>query len=517
MSGEQGDRGREMLTVEQHAAIRAAYHTDQKSIRMIAQELNVSRQSVRKALATPTAPRYMLRTPRAAPKLDTFRARILALLATQATQPRKQRYTGVTIYRTLVAEGYQGSESRLRAYIGVLKRQQTPPPTFLPLQFAAGHDAQMDWGEATVVLAGVPVTVQLCVLRLCYSRRTFAMAFPTQRQDAFFAGHMAAFAFFGGVPPRITYDNLTVAQRLRPSSQPRSEQRAFVAFRSYYLFASHFCTPGEPHEKGQIEHAVGYVRRHALVPVPHVPTYAALNAHLLAWCVAQDTRTVHGHAATIGAQWAAEQPHLRPLPTAPFPGGVTTTVTLTPYSQVVFETNRYSVPTDQARRHLTMRASPFHVTILADDQIIAEHLRSYAQHQDVCDPLHYLPLLAQRPGALPYAKPFIDWQTRWPASYTRLLDRLRQQWPDGRGVREFVTILQLHTQHPAADVAAAIGDALTFGCVHADGVRLCLYQRQHPDTPTVPLDLQTRPSLAAVRPPPVDLMMYDQLLTGGTP
>ena len=69
----------------------------------------------------------------------------------------------------------------------------------------------------------------------------------------------------------------------------------------------------------------------------------------------------------------------------------------------------------------------------------------------------------------------------------------------------------------AADVAAAIGDALTFGCVHADGVRLCLYQRQHPDTPTVPLDLQTRPSLAAVRPPPVDLMMYDQLLTGGTP
>lgn len=55
----------------------------------------------------------------------------------------------------------------------------------------------MDWGEAEVTLrvAGQQVTVQLFVLRLCYSRKIFVMAFPSQKQECFLAGHVAAFDF----------------------------------------------------------------------------------------------------------------------------------------------------------------------------------------------------------------------------------------------------------------------------------------------------------------------------------
>lgn len=312
-------------------------------------------------------------------------------------------------------------------------------------------------------------------------------------------------------------NNLATAITSPAGGRTRTERAAFTAFRTYYLFGSHFCTPGAAHEKGQVEHGVGYVRRNALVPIPEVESYDALNAHLLAWCTGQDARTVHRQTETIGTRWAAERPHLRPLPPQPYVCCVTTQATLTPYSQIVFETNRYSVPADRAVRQLVVRAFPLTVEIGDGTTVLATHARSYARDQDILDPLHYLPLLAQRPGAFDHAKPIQRWQASWPPSYLRLLARLRQQWPDGRGVREFVAVLQLHATYPATVVAAAVDDALTRGCAHADGVRLCLQQALHPTVVTPPLAPDAHPLLAALAGQVIDLQAYDRLLTGGTP
>src|SRR5438128_1269385 len=79
-----------------------------------------------------------------------------------------------------------------------------------------------------------------------------------------------AFQFYGGVPRHVTYDNLTTAVQQILVGQQRAEQRQFIALRSHYVFESRFCTPGEGHEKGGVESAVGYVRRNFLSPPPHV-------------------------------------------------------------------------------------------------------------------------------------------------------------------------------------------------------------------------------------------------------
>jgi transposase len=506
----------EMLIVDQHAAIRHAYYNQNKSIREIARELQLSRQSVRKALSSPAPIPYTQRGTRSAPKLGPFHARIDALLEQRSRQPRKQRYTSHRIFQILQEEGYSGSEARLRGYIAQLPSAQRPPKTFVPLEFDPGQDAQADWGEAMVLLAEQPITVQLFVIRLCYSRRTFAMAFPTQRQEAFFEGHVQAFTFFAGVPQRISYDNLTTAVRPLFTGRTRQEQQAFTAFRSYYLFESHFCNLDAGHEKGQVEHGVGYVRRNALVPIPSFASFEALNAYLLEWCGREDARQVSGQAECIGAMWATEAPLLRPLPTPAYRCCVTASLTLNPYSQVVFETNRYSVPCDRAAAHMTLRAYPFEVEIVHDNTVLARHPRSYAREQDVIDPLHYLPLLAQRPGAFDHAKPIRQWQRAWPLCYKRLLLRLREQWPEGRGVREFVRILQLHSEYAAAQLEAAIEQALSIGCIHADGVRLCLYQLSNPERAPEALDLSELPHLAEVGAQPLDLSQYQKLLDGGT-
>ena len=104
---------------------------------------------------------------------------------------------------------------------------------FIPLAYAPGAEAQCDWGEAEVIVGGVRQTAALFCLRLCYSLRPFVGAFPMARQEAFFAGHVTAFTWFGGVPRRVTYDNLTSAVQKVLQGRRRVEQQAFVAFRGH--------------------------------------------------------------------------------------------------------------------------------------------------------------------------------------------------------------------------------------------------------------------------------------------
>lgn len=503
-----------MISVEKREQIRRAYFNENKSIRAIARALQCARRTVEKAIASAEPSVYTLRAPREAPVLGPYKARIDALLAANDRLPRKQRYTGHRIYECLVEEGYQGSESGVQMYLWQQRRAQRVPKLYVPLEFDPGTDAQADWGEGEVIMAGEPVTAQLLVMRLCYSRKLFVMAFPAQRQEAFFAGHVAAFHHFEGVPRRIAYDNLKTAVQAVLQGRDREEQRAFVVFRSHYLFESRFCTPGQGHEKGGVEHGVGFSRRNFLVPLPVVGSYAELNAHLLACCREDDRRRVQGQPQSIGEMWQTEKPALRPLPAHDFACCVTVPVVLNPYSQVVFQTNTYSVPVEAARRNLVVQAYPFEVEILHQDQVLARHPRCYGRGQEVVDPLHYLPLLAQRPGAFEHAKPLRRWRATWPPIYEQLLARLRAQATESHSVRTLVHILDLHRRYPADQVEAAVALALDYGCVHADGVELCLRQLQQADLPPPLLDRAMPPALAQVGVTPPDVHCYDQLLTG---
>lgn len=501
-----------MISVEDREKMRRAYFVEGKGLRQIARELHVARKTVLKAIESAEAETYTFGQPRPAPILGPYKQRIDGLLAENDRLPRKQRYTSHKIYHELVKAGYQGGESTVRGYIGERRRERRRPKVYIPLEFDPGTDAQVDWGEALAEIDGERSTVQVFFMRLCYSRRLFLMAFPAQKQEAFLEGHVQAFRFFEGVPHRIAYDNLKAAVQKILEGHTRQEQLAFVAFRSHYLFESHFCTPGQGHEKGGVEHGVGFGRRNFMVPIPKVASFAELNALLLAECLKDDARQVDGQPVTIGVAWEMERPALRPLPGRSYPCCVTRPVSLTPYGQIEFESNRYSVPADKAERHLVVKAYPFRVDILYVDDIIASHARCYGKNQDIFDPLHYLPLLEQRPGAFQHAKPVRRWRESWPPTYERLLARLQAEQTDGRGVREFVRILRLHEQHPAGVVEQAVAQALEYGCIHADGVALCLRQLLHPETAVAALDLTGHPRLGSDMAPP-DLRRYEQLLT----
>jgi transposase len=269
-----------LLTVDQREEIRRAYFIDGHSIRQIAREGHHDRRTVRKALHDAGPPRYTLRESRARPVLDPFLAVIERWLAEDTKRPPKQRHTARRIYHRLVAEcGFSGGESTIRQY--VRERRPRTPALFIPLAYAPGADAQCDFGEAQVILQGKPTTVQfLCLcLCLCYSKLPFVIAFPHQRQEAFFEGQRQGFAFFGGVPHAIWYDHLSQAGRPR-SKRPSSPSGATTCLRAASVH------PGRPMRRGlwrilrlrSGQALVGYARRNFLVPVPEVASLEELNA-----------------------------------------------------------------------------------------------------------------------------------------------------------------------------------------------------------------------------------------------
>jgi len=505
-----------MLTVIDYDRIRRAYHLEEKSMRQIERELGHGYWTIRKALEQSEPEPYQLEKPRAAPVLGPYKAEIDKRLAEEKGLPRKQRYTSKKLYELIQAQGYKGAESTVRAYVGKQRQAFRRPQVYLPLVFEPGQDAQVDWGEGWVVWRGALTKVQVFVLRLNYSRKLFTMAFPSQRQESFFEAHVQAFRFLEGVPRRLTYDNLTTAVKRILQGRQREEQKGFVALRSHYLFESRFCSPGKGNEKGRVEDGVGYVQRNFLVPKLEVNSFQELNERLLAACREDDQRTVARQPQSIAEAWAEERPHLRPLPARPFDSAISREVTLNGYSQVTFETNRYSVPTDKARKHLTLKAYPFHIEILAVGEVIARHERCYERQQDILNPLHYLPLLAQRPGAFEHARPLRQWREQWPVRYEELLSALyRHHDTASRAVKEFIQVLQLHQEHPDALVERAVTQALAEGVPHYEGVRFCLNRLLDPTPEVTPLDLSARSELAAVGSQPLTLGRYDQLLSGG--
>jgi len=141
-----------------------------------------------------------------------------------------------------------------------------------------------------------------------------------------------------------------------------------------------------------------------------------------------------------------------------------------------------------------LRAFPFKIEVLFLESVIATHPRSFGREQDVFDPLHYLALLEQRPGAFEHTLPLRQWRKKWPETYEKLLLEVQKNKPDGQGIREFITILKLHQTYPANLVEQAIHLAVHSSMFSLDGVKYHLQQLLNPLPSATPLDLSFLPS-----------------------
>ena len=327
---------------------------------------------------------------------------------------------------------------------------------FVPLSHPPGH-GQCDFGEALVVIGGVEQKAQCFFLDLPHSDGCFVKAYPAETTEAFLDGHVSAFAFLGGVPQSILYDNTKLAVARILGDGRRQRTRAFTELQSHYLFEDRFGRPGKGNDKGKVEGLVGYARRNFLVPVPSFESFEALNAYLERRCLERMDATLRGYTETIGQRMERDLEALQPLPAAPYDACEKQAGRVSSLSLVRYRTNDYSVPVAYGHRDVLLRGYVDQVIISCGSEVIAKHPRSYERDDFVYDPIHYLPLLEQKTGALDQAAPLQDWDL--PEEFSNLR-RLLESRMGRRGKREYVQVLRLLETFSMGEVHSAVRSTL---------------------------------------------------------
>ena len=448
------------------------------SVRELSRRHGVHRRTVREALVSAVPPERKKPTRSRALVLEPVTGWIDEVLREDLAAPRKQRHTVRRLYDRLVVErGFdQACYSTLCNYVNKRRPQieaearegRAHLEGTVPQVHEPGAEAEVDFADVWVRLAGEPLKCHLFTLRLSYSGRSVHRVYASQSQEAFMQGHVEAFAVLGGVPFRhIRYDNLKPAVKQVCFGRSRVESQRWTAFRSHYGFDAFYCMPGKDgaHEKGGVEHEGGRFRRSHLVPVPEVETLAELNERLAAIDAAEDARHVHGRTDSIGECFAAERELLSPLPDEDFDYSITLTPTVRRDSRIVVRQCYYSVPARFIGQQVRVSLRANELLVYDRNQVVAAYPR-LTRRYDYRDTLdHYLEILQVRPGALAGSAGLA--QARADGSFTAAHDAFwaaaRAAHGDAAGTRALLEVLLLHRRMPAGTVIAGITTALEAG------------------------------------------------------
>jgi transposase len=461
-----------MFAVEVYAAVRQFVFNDGNSRREAARGFGLSRETVAKMCRFSLPPGYTRTKPVEKPKLGPLLSVIDAILEADRAAPVKQRHTAKRIFERLRDEhGYAGGYTVVKDRVRISRARGRE--TFVPLAHSPGH-AQVDFGEAVATIGGVRQTIHFFCLDLPHSDGCFVKAYPRETTEAFLDGHVSAFAFFGGVPLSILYDNTKIAVAKICGDGRRERTRAFTELVSHYLFRNRFGRPGKGNDKGKVEGLVKYARANFMTPAPVAASFAELNARLAQRCRARQDERAGQQAETIGTRLVADQTALRSLPPVPLEPCEKRAARVSSTALVRYRCNDYSVPTAYGFQDVLVKGFVEEVVILCGGIEIARHPRSYGAGVFVAEPLHYLALIETKPNALDQAAALQGWDL--PEAFQHLRHLLEARMGN-RGKREFIQVLRLMEAMPKAVVACAVAEAIRLGAIGFDAVKLIALAR----------------------------------------
>ena len=495
-----------MLVVETIGRIRREHLVKGKSIKEIARDLKISRNTVRKILRSGETSFSYEREVQPRPRLGRWKADLDRMLTANTETSARERLTLIRLFEELRTLGYEGGYDAVRRYARTWSREHVSQTAaaFVPLSFAPGEAYQFDWSHEIVVMSGVTVSVKVAHVRLCHSRMMFCRAYPRETQEMVFDAHERAFAFFRGACTRGIYDNMKTAVETIFIGKDRQYNRRFLQMCSHHLVDPVACTPASGWEKGQVENQVGLVRERFFTPRLRVKTYDELNAWLTDKCVAY--AKVHPHPErpdqTVWDVFEEERPNLVPY-RGRFDGFHALPASVSKTCLVRFDNNKYSVNASAVGRPVDIHAYADRIVVRQDGRVVAEHARRHGRGETIYDPWHYVPVLARKPGALRNGAPFKDWVL--PAA----LERVRRKLAGSDdGDRQMVAILATVLTDGLPAVEAACAQAMSEG-VHSSDVIINILTRQRDPGPAA--TILTPDALRLRHAPVADCARYDQL------
>lgn len=282
----------------------------------IAERLGISRRTVGRWIRKgeldrdpEEPPRYKPRPP-VTRKLDPYKGIIEVRLKDYP------KLSSVRLLEEIRAAGYEGGYTQLKAYVREV-RPRPPEDPVVRFETAPGRQAQVDfadflfpWGRRYALL-----------IVLGFSRLLWAQFFRRKDMRALLDGLERAFAFFGGVPQELLFDQMrsVITRDGRLSGEKLVTNGEFVRFAAHYDFKIRACRPYRAKTKGKVERPVHYLRENFVYGREFLND-GDLDAQLGRWL--ERTANVRVHA-TLKEQPVVrferdERALLQPLPPRPY-------------------------------------------------------------------------------------------------------------------------------------------------------------------------------------------------------
>lgn len=370
--------------------------------REIARTLGISRDSVAKYAGaqdySPAPP--VARSRPGASVLTGFDHIIEQWLAEDQRRPRKQRHTAKRVFDRLVDEhGYTATYSPVQRHIKKWNaRHRVAGEGFTELVWPAGT-AQVDFGRAEAIIAGIRQVLHIFVVTFPFSNMRFVQAYLGETAECVSHGLRTVFEHMGAAPRHLVFDNATgIGRRVGTKVV---ETKLFGAFKLHYRAQSRYCNPYSGHEKGNVENAVGFLRRNLMVPEPEATSLKALNEVLLARCVELGTATHWRKGLPINELFAQDVAASLELPGVGFDPVRYESRKADKTGNVLIDGNSYAAGPSFHGRNLTVGLRHDVVEILDEHATpVLTFPRVFGrQAETVFEPASLLPLLVSKPGS----------------------------------------------------------------------------------------------------------------------
>jgi transposase len=281
-------------------------HGEGRSIRAIAKDLSISRNTVRRYLRSDGVPKPAPRPERPS-LLDPFKAHVEGRVAEGADNCEM-------LLRELRGMGYTGGRTILKEFVHPLRRPREPRAT-RRFDTEPGEQAQVDFGYFRYKTPdGTIRSIWAFVMVLSWSRAIYVEFIERANSASFIRCHLNAFTHFGGIPKKGLYDNAKVVVIERGEGGEPVLNENFLDFSRRVGFDIRLCRPYRPQTKGRVESGVKYVR-HNFWPTARFTDLAGLNRQALEWCTVVADRREHGTTLERPAdRLRSERPKLAPLP-----------------------------------------------------------------------------------------------------------------------------------------------------------------------------------------------------------
>jgi transposase len=443
------------------------------------------------------------------PKLEGYKEILEKLL--RDNKFAKPKRNGIMLFEELRDQGYIGSYSAVGRYISAWKLRDTgiSPDACVPLFFAPGEAFQFDWSTEDVMIDDEVVTVKVAHFTLCYSGKKFTYIYPNETQEMVFNAHVRAFELYGGTPVRGIYDNMKTAVKKVLTGRLREWNENFERLCAHYRYEPTACTPARGNEKGRVERQVRVDRDLFFTPMPCGSSLQELNDRLMSQL--NHYNHTHKHPKykdkTLDEVFAEEKSFLVPAPVL-FDGCKETYINISNTCLAMFDRNLYSVQCSCVGKIVQCRSYADKMVFIYDGNEVGHHVRRFTKGEAYYNWLHYLPLLARKPGALQNGAPFREMPL--PDELLAVQNHLLQQ---PQGSRDFAHILSYIPSESMESVLDACAIAIKSGVISKVVIlNILLRKKDRPD------ETEATPNIVYIKLkhiPTADCSRYNQFLKSG--